>query len=98
MKFMAKTEMSTASIRDILLADAQGTLMDNPLDGYLNSKKQGWFKRKRSSTNSFGMWFWFICSVCLLGYAYLSFTKVQRNTNYRLPKLQMNLKQPLVFA
>ena len=98
MKFMAKTEMNTASFRDIMLANSQGTLIDNPLAGYMNSKNQGWFKRRRNSTSAFGMWFWFVCSVVLLGYAYRSFTKVQRNTNYRLPKLQMNLKQPLVFT
>lgn len=98
MKFMAKTEMNTASFRDLLLAEKQGTLMSNPLENYMNSKNEGWIKRRRNSTSAFGMWFWFICSALLLGYGYISFTKVQKHTNYRLPKVQMNMKQPLVFA
>ena len=98
MKFMAKTDMNTTSFRDLLLANSQGTLMSNPLEGYMNSKNVGWIKRRRNSTSAFGMWFWFICSALLLGYGYISFARVQKHTNYRLPKLQMNLKQPLVFT
>jgi len=98
MKFMAKTEMNTASFRDILLADKQGTLASNPLGNYMNSKNQSWMQRRRNSTSSFGMWFWFTCSVLLLGYGYISFRKIQKQTNYKLPRVQLNAKQPLVFA
>lgn len=98
MKFMAKTEMNTASFRDIILANAQGTLVENPLQGYMDSKNRGWLARRRNSTSAFGMWFWLICSLALFGYGYMSFTKVQKDSTYRLPKFQWSLKQPLVYA
>lgn len=94
---MAKTEMNTASFRDIMLANAQETLNGNPLADYISQRKgRGWFHRRRGS--NFAMYFWFLCSVLLLGYAYFAFLKIQRNTNYRMPTFQWNAKQPLVFA
>ncbi|CAB9504054.1 expressed unknown protein [Seminavis robusta] len=98
MKFMAKTEMKTASFRDILLANAQGTLVENPLQGYMDSRNRGWLARRRNSTSAFGMWFWLIVSFVMFVYGYLSFVKVQRNSDYKLPRLQMNLKEPLVYT
>ena len=95
---MAKTEMNTASFRDIMLANAQGTLVENPLGQYMNSKNRGWFQRQRNSTSAAGMYFWFICSLVLFGYGYYAFTKVQRNSDYRLPRFQWSLKQPLVYT
>lgn len=89
--------MNTASFRDILLANAQGTLIENPLQDYMNSKNRGWFQRRRNSMSAFGMYFWFILSLALFVYGYTSFTKVQKNSNYRLPRFQLSLKQPLVY-
>lgn len=98
MKFMAKTEMKTATIRDVTLANYQGTLVENPLKRYIGSKNRGWFQRRRNSTSAFGMYFFFICSLIIFGYGYISFTRVQKNSNYRLPRFQWNLKQPLVYS
>jgi hypothetical protein len=94
---MAKTEMQTASFRDIMLANTQGTLVENPLQNYMDSKNRNWFARRRNSTSAFGMYFWLFCSLALLFYGYTSFIRVQKNSNYRLPKFQWSLKQPLVY-
>ena len=95
---MAKTEMQTASFRDIMLANSQGTLVENPLQNYLDSKNRNWFQRRRNSTSSFRMYFGLVCSIALLVYGYTSFIKVQKNTGYKLPHFQWSWKQPLVYT
>jgi len=87
MKFMAKTEMNTATFRDITLATSQGTLVNKPLSGYRFSK--------RHRSGIFGTYLYLICSVSLLVYGIAKFRRIRRETNFAP---NWNPRQPLVFA
>lgn len=91
MKFMAKTEMYTATFRDLSLASTQGTLVKYiPVEGYTTERRQS------SSTGS--AWvtgIFFILSVAVLsGGIYMAY-KVRKDLK-EAP--QFISKEPLVFA
>ena len=87
MKFMAKTEMNTATFRDITLATSQGTLVDRPLSGYRVSKK---FR-----SDVFGTYFYLLISTSLLIYGIIKFRRIRKEVNFAP---NWDPKQPLVFA
>lgn len=95
MKFMAKTTMNTATFRDLALANAQGTLVDNPLSGY----RQGSISYMSSinPTQMFIFEYLFLCvSIYICIYGLFQYQRAKRDARNAAPAT--SLKQPLVFA
>ena len=89
---MAKTEMKTATFRDLNLASMQGTLVDSPLAGY-GSDSRRYYRRKAVGT--FMTYFYFVPSIVVFLFGLKRILKVRREVNF---KAQWSLKEPLVFT
>ena len=88
MKFMAKTEMQTATFRDLAVASAQGTLVDSPLAGY----------RHKARVNP-GMnitYLYMSMSACVLVFGIFRFYKARQERKLGAPN--WSPKQPLIYA
>jgi hypothetical protein len=92
MKFMAKTTMNTATFRDLAVATAQGTLVDQPLAGYYAA-------RASFGMTAFGTYVFFALSLLLLVYGIMKFRLARRQGGKEPPSTSTwNPKEPLVFA
>jgi hypothetical protein len=89
MKFMAKTEMNTATFRDIALATAQGSLVDSPLAGYQGS----W--SSFSSVGYYGNYMFLAASLVVLLYGVIKYRQARHGVQ---GTASWNPKEPLVFA
>jgi hypothetical protein len=92
MKFMAKTNMNTATFRDMSLGRYQGTLVATPLTGF--EGKKSW--RRESFSNKM-TYFFLAISVVFFTYGLVYFLRVRKATNYQ-PTFGWNVKEPLVFT
>ena len=91
MKFMAKTEMFTATLRDLSLASTQGTLVKYiPVEGYTTERRQSSGKGSAWVTSIF-----FVLSVSVLAVGIFMAYKVRKGLK-DVP--QFISKEPLVFA
>lgn len=93
MKFMAKTNMNTATFRDMSLGRYQGTLTATQMNGYNVNKN--W--RREGFSNV--LTYLFLCSslvVFIYGSVYLY--KVKVATNYQPTFGWANFKEPLVMT
>ena len=95
MKFMAKTEMNTATFRDLSLAQSQGTLVDRPLAGFMDSKARNARYMMESAGTALNYLF-FMVSAAVLFYGVTNFWRVRRKVKLA-PKAQ-KMDEPLVFA
>jgi hypothetical protein len=92
MKFMAKTTMNTATFRDLAVATAQGTLVDQPLAGYYAA-------RTSFGMSTLGTYLFFVASILLLIYGIFKFRSARRQTAKEASSnSSWNPKEPLVFA
>jgi hypothetical protein len=87
MKFMAKTEMQTATFRDLAVASAQGTLVDSPLAGYR--------QKSRARPEVTETYLYLITSACILIFGIFRFRKVRQDHDFAP---NWSPKQPLIFA
>ena len=93
MKFMAKTEMQTATFRDLHLASMQGTLVDFPLEEHAGgSARQSYYRRVAAGT--FFTYVSFLFSLVVLVYGIVVFRKLRQST----VSPNWNANEPLVFA
>ena len=92
---MAKTTMNTATFRDLSLARTQGTLVDQPLAGFMGSTA-----RNRNylldSVGTLVNYAFLILSLAVLSYGVTNFWKVRRKVKLA-PKFHKS-EEPLVFA
>jgi hypothetical protein len=94
MKFMAKTTMKTATFRDLSLAYAQGTLVDNaPLQGYRSHTH--WLENWYSSALAFLHYVAFITTMTFCALGTRNFLRRRKEHNFA-PNWSM--QKPLVFA
>jgi len=93
MKFMAKTYMDTAMMRDVVLAHRQGSLVRHvPVSGLKGPVR---FVKAKRAMNVFGTTLYFVASIALAAYGVTVFRKARADANFAP---NWNLKQPLVFA
>mmetsp|Transcript_34012 Transcript_34012/g.82466 ORF Transcript_34012/g.82466 Transcript_34012/m.82466 type:complete len:431 (-) Transcript_34012:221-1513(-) len=95
MKFMAKTSMNTATFRDLSLAQSQGTLVDSPLAGFMDSRARSTHYMMESAGTVMNYVF-LAFSVAILFYGVTNFWRVRRKVKLA-PKTQ-KMDEPLVFA
>ena len=88
MKFMAKTEMQTATFRDLAVASAQGTLVDSPLAGYR--------RKARVMPGMNSTYVYMTMSVCVLFFGIFRFYKARQEQRLGAPN--WSPKQPLIYA
>jgi len=74
MKFSAKTVMKTATIRDLSLANSQGSLVEFPLSGYINAQKEYVSHKK----DTFYMYFYLAAASCLFVFSLFKLYKAVR--------------------
>lgn len=95
MKFMAKTKMKTATFRDLLLAEAQGTLVkNNPVLPLIDQRTliRPW--RRRNDGGGAPMTFFLLsCSLSFFVYAYMYLTKVRLQDHFAGTNVE--LKEPI---
>lgn len=87
MKFSAKTTMRTATFRDMSLGRTQGTLVESPLAGFLDSSRE----YRRDVVGNVLTYFFFITATLCLCYTGCAFWRVKEETNYDL-----NIRELLV--
>jgi hypothetical protein len=87
MKFMAKTEMQTATFRDMAAASSQGTLVDSPLAGYRH--------KVRATPGTTTTYLYLSFSTFILVFGIFRFLKARRQHNFAP---NWSPKQPLIFA
>ncbi len=92
MKFMAKTEMQTATFRDLAVASAQGTLVDSPLAGYR--------QKARSSPGMIITYLYMSISASVLVFGIFRFYKARQEQKIGGPNWSPNWspKEPLIYA
>eukprot|EP00980_Cylindrotheca_fusiformis_P002050 scaffold451_cov121-Cylindrotheca_fusiformis.AAC.6 len=95
MKFMAKTTMNTATFRDLSLARSQGTLVDSPLAGFLDSRARNNHYMMESVGTALNYLF-LVLALGVLFYGMINFWRVRRKVKLQ-PKFQKS-NEPLVFA
>lgn len=95
MKFMAKTTMNTATFRDLSLARSQGTLVDQPLAGFMDAKARSTHYMMESAGTLVNYLF-FVLSIGVLFYGITNFWRVRRKVKMA-PKFSKS-DEPLVFA
>jgi hypothetical protein len=98
MKFMAKTEMYTATFRDLNLATMQGTLNNSPLTSYTNSMERRMIYYRGALGTCFTYLF-FGLSMTVLVYGIFVLRKVKREEK-SVPtwSTENGKEEPLVFA
>lgn len=96
MKFMAKTTMNTATFRDIAVATAQGTLVDQPLAGYYTQSRHYSFIRH----SPLGTYLFLACGLFTMVYGIVKFHQARRNMARTKSDdtAFWNPKEPLVYA
>jgi len=95
MKFMAKTSMDTATMRDVMLAYRQGTLVEQvPVSG-LDETPRGFGFSPIPGMDIFGASLYLIMSLAMLGFGIFACRKAMKDTNFAP---NWSLKQPLVFT
>lgn len=97
MKFRAKTHMDPATIRDVMLAHNQGTLVNSlPLSG-MAEPSMGFFRLVGKFFVSF---LYLCCALYFFYHAFAYFRKAQKNEHF--PKVSLSMsgstKEPFVFA
>lgn len=92
MKFMAKTTMYTATFRDLVLANTQGTLVDHPLSGYRDGNIK-YLSSYNATRSVFLEYLFLIFSICVLWYGIVKYRKMKQSKQI---KSSTNLKTPLV--
>jgi hypothetical protein len=100
MKFMAKTTMYTATYRDLALATAQGTLVDNPVvAGYSYASKSAINNTTKASraAKAFVTCCFFIASAVILVNGVFKFLKARREMRNG-PAAGFSMKESLVMA
>jgi len=96
MKFMAKTSMDTATMRDVVLAHRQGTLVELvPVNGLESARGNSRMARIGLGFGNALTVFYMIVSLLFLMYGILLFRKARKDANFA-PNWSM--KQPLVFT
>jgi len=95
MKFMAKTTMNTATFRDLSLARSQGTLVDSPLAGFMDSRARSTQYMLESAGTVMNYLFLGV-SVAVLFYGITNFWRVRRKV--KLAPKAPKVNEPLVFA
>lgn len=96
MKFMAKTAMDTATMRDVVLAYRQGTLVEQvPVSGLETSRRSFWRKPSIPGMDVFMSSLYLIASLLILVYGISKFRKARKEANFAP---NWSLKQPLVFT
>lgn len=91
MKFRAKTYMDPATLRDVLLAQRQGTLVETSPFAGIQQHKMGFFRMAR---NFLGTFLYGVIAVFIFVNGVMYFRKAQKHVQW--PAL--DLKKPLVFA
>lgn len=95
MKFMAKTSMDTATMRDILLAYRQGSLVEELPINSLESHSRKPMSRVTRAFKMFGAIVYLVLSLALLVHGIIRFRKARRDSNFAP---NWSPKEPLVFA
>jgi hypothetical protein len=95
MKFMAKTNMNTATFRDMSLGRYQGTLVATQMNGIANSRTNNW---RREAWSSRFTYLFLAVALSFFIYGAAFFYKAKVATNYNPTFGWTNFKEPLVMT
>jgi len=95
MKFMAKTQMNTATFRDLNLASLQGSLVDSPIKTKYAESKDRMKYYRRQTRGTFFTYGFFVLSIIVCVYGVGTFLRVRQRGD---ASPDFHAKTPLVFA